>query len=72
MQNAVMDVVFNLSTTVRTGWAAWLAWVVLQWGWYRYAATTTAAARTADDVGSEGASDDQVLSLRPFLQSPEG
>lgn len=71
MKNAVMDVLFNLSTTVRIGWAAWLAWVVLQWGWYRHAGTTARTDPDAAHVTTDGTDSEQMLSLRPFLQSPD-
>lgn len=71
MKNAVLDVLFNLSPTVRIGWAAWLAWGLLQWGWYRHAGTVSAEEAAMATESVETPSDTQMLSLRPFLQSPD-
>jgi hypothetical protein len=71
MTNTVMDVVLNLSPTVRIGWAAWMAWGLLQWGWYRHAGTVSAEDAAMAMSSEEQAADTQMLSLRPFLQSPD-
>jgi hypothetical protein len=71
MKNAVLDVLLNLSPTVRIGWAAWMAWALLQWGWYRHAGTVGVDDPALAIAQDEPQGTSEMLSLRPFLQSPD-
>lgn len=71
----LMSVVHQISNPVKAGWVVWVAWGLVQFGWYRHARTAAPAEQPAKQPAKQpaspyGSGKNQMVSLKTFLDAP--